>query len=262
MNGHFNDGRKKLIGSRVRQVKSEQFNYLAEAVQRKHKHRDRFSTSRKLRVAFGLVGLTLSSMAISRGDAANASIQSVGAGSGARLSFGCAWTEPFDSMEVFQGQVNYSFSGEPPEQMLSPKVTRTGSKLTVKGSLAGKAFAAVITNVAFTESEPESEVPYSVSIVGGEGSVNGGKGGCIRYADGTEPRGVTAVADNDVLNVRTKPRATAPLVGSLYNRGQVWVYPKSNTNGWLKVSYFVEATGTKKGRVVDGWVNAKFVANR
>ena len=243
-------------------MKNERFNYLTEAVQRKHKHRDRLSASRKLRVAFGLVGLSLGSMAISHGNAANASIQSVGTGSSARLSFGCSWTEPFDSMEVFQGQVNYSFSGESTEQMLSPRITRTGSKVTVKGSLAGKAFAAVITNVAFAESEPESEVPYSVSIVGGEGSVNRGKGGCIRYADGTEPRGITGVADNDVLNVRTKPRATSALVGSLYNRGRVWVHPASNTNGWLKVSYFAEGTATKKGRVVDGWVNAKFVANR
>ena len=72
-------------------------------------------------------------------------------------------------MEISNGQVSYSFSGEKAEQMLKPSITRTGNNVSVKGTLAGKTFAVAITKVAFTESEPESAVPYSISIIGGEG---------------------------------------------------------------------------------------------
>lgn len=165
-------------------------------------------------------------------------------------------------MEMSKGQVAYSFSGDKAELMLTPSIVKTGSKVSVRGSLAGKNFEMRITNVAFTESEEESTVPYSVSILGGEGSVNGGKGGCIRYADGTAPRDVIGVADNDVLNIRTKPNSRASVLGTAYPRGRVWIYPRSNAGGWIKASFYRFAESKSKRGLVTGWVNAKFLAKR
>jgi hypothetical protein len=177
-----------------------------------------------------------------------------------QLSFSCSWTEPFDSMEISQGRVGYSFSGEKTETLQATRLIRSGSKLTVKGSLAGKAFQAVITKVAFTESEPEAEVSYSVSIVGGEGSVNRGKGGCVRYGDGTTPRTVVGVATDDVLNIRSQAKSSASILSTAYNGNHLWVYPASVQGSWIKVSYFREGTTTSKGAVFAGWVNAKFLS--
>ena len=163
-------------------------------------------------------------------------------------------------MEISNGQVSYSFGGEKAEQMLKPSITRTGNNVSVKGTLAGKVFAVAITKVAFTESEPESAVPYSISIIGGEGSVNGGKGGCVRYGDGTVPRVVVGVAVDDVLNIRSQAKASASILSTAYNGEHVWVYPSTVKGGWIKVSHFRQGTTAVKGAVIDGWVNAKFLS--
>lgn len=191
--------------------------------------------------------------------AANTSVKSV-AGKTGRLSFSCSWTEPFDTMEITNGQVSYSFSGDKPETMLDPVITTAGSKVRVQGTLAGKPFAVLITSVSFTDSEPEAAVPYSVSIIGGEGSVNGGKGGCIRFGDGTTPRTVVGVASDDVLNIRSQAKAKAPVLDTAYNGERVWVYPATLKGGWIKVSSFRDGTTKSKGALLLGWVNAKYLS--
>jgi uncharacterized membrane protein len=218
--------------------------------------------TRKLSARFALgaaVVFMTSVPSTSVASAANASVKSV-SGNNSRLSFSCSWTEPFDSMEIANGQVSYSFSGDKSETMLNPALTRTGSKVRVQGSLVGKPFAALITNISFTDSEPEAAVPYSVSIIGGEGSVNGGKGGCIRYGDGTTPRTVVGVAVDDILNIRSQAKSTAPVLDTASNGEHVWVYPLTLKGGWIKVSAYRDGTAKSKGTVISGWVKEKFLS--
>lgn len=191
---------------------------------------------------------------------ASGSIRVASATTTNQLSIACSWTEPFDSMEISQGQITYSFSGDKAEQMQTPRLVRLGSKITVKGTLASKAFQAVITKVSFSDSEPEMAVPYSVSIRGGEGSVNGGKGGCVRYGDGTTPRTVIGVATDDVLNIRSQATTSASVLDKVSNGDRIWVYPATVKGSWRKVSHFRQGTTKSKGAVIDGWVNAKFLS--
>jgi uncharacterized membrane protein len=227
-----------------------------------HRLKQAFALTQKMRATFALgaaVVFMMSVQSTSVASAANTSVKSV-SGNNSRLSFSCNWTEPFDSMEIANGLVSYSFSGDKPEILLNPALTRIGTKVRVQGTLVGKPFAVLITNISFTDSEPEAAVPYSVSIIGGEGSVNGGKGGCIRYGDGTTPRTVIGVATDDVLNIRSQAKATAPILDTASNGERIWVYPNTLRGSWMKVSTFRDGTTTSKGTVLSGWINAKFLS--
>jgi hypothetical protein len=72
------------------------------------------------------------------------------------------------------------------------------------------------------------------------------------------PRLVTGVAEDDHLNVRVSPRASARVVGKAYNNAWIFVVPTRNT--WWRVSVQHPASG-ESGRFgsVAGYASRRFV---
>ncbi len=174
-------------------------------------------------------------------------------------SFSCWWTEPFDGFELSpEGAIYFSaetpdFSGTP---LTNVKVVKVGSGWNVSGKAGADTITVNITKEEGSDGMSDYTTPYA-------GLLNRQwNGACLKHGNGTVPRDVVGVAENDVLNVRSAPNASARIVTTIGQKGTAWVYPGKPKNGWVKVSAR-KYSGEESGPVtaVDGWVNGAFVAS-
>ncbi len=173
-------------------------------------------------------------------------------------SFSCWWTEPFAAFRLSpSGAVFDTFDspdggGDPLEEVT---VVQAGSGVNVTGYSNGELVSVQIRKEAGSDGMSDHTTAYS-GTWGGQW-----EGACVKHGSGSIPRNVIGIAENDELNVRSAPSARAKKIASIPFSGSAWVYPQTNTRGWLKVSAAVYPEA-ESGRIVvrNGWVNAKFVA--
>lgn len=127
-----------------------------------------------------------------------------------------------------------------------------------------------LTNVSIKQGASSLRAAFSVAGYDFQGSiVRNSKGrlvmnskgspqaACIRYSNGMEQHRVVNVADDDQLQVRALPRATARSVGSIKNDYPIMVDPTQRNGSWIRADIQSE---TAPGQIIKGWVNAKFVS--
>ena len=110
------------------------------------------------------------------------------------------------------------------------------------------------------DKQGEQTEPYTIRVSELTQTNNHGEGSCARFPAGTVHRRVAGVADNDVLNVRSEPKASAKIVAKVDPVGEVWMFPDSARNKWIRVAVQkFPASGTGTVVIVTGWVNSQYV---
>ena len=198
----------------------------------------------------GIAGMSIAVTGV--GTATNAS-----AASAIRPSLSCVFTEPFDSLIVSPEEVTW-VSGGSPQPVNSVSVSAVGEGLNVSGRISRGPFQAKITKEPYTQGEQTE--PYTIRVSELTQTNNHGEGSCARFPAGTVHRRVAGVADNDVLNVRSEPKASAKIVAKVDPVGEVWMFPDSARNKWIRVAVQkFPASGTGTVVIVTGWVNSQYV---
>jgi uncharacterized membrane protein len=92
------------------------------------------------------------------------------------------------------------------------------------------------------------------------GRLDGQEGGCTEHPKGTLPRKVRGVADDDELNIRSRPSASASIVAAVPDGS--WIFVKPGAGTWKRVA--VDKTTGETGPVtsVSGYANAKFLTTK
>jgi uncharacterized membrane protein len=180
----------------------------------------------------------------------------------ARPSYACVFTEPFISISSFPSGMHYESFGTAIPVTQSTFSIKDGV-VTFTGTLKDKkTFMLMISKEPGSDGMSDFSFPYAGKLSGAASGL-ALSGGCIKFPDGTTPRAVKNVADNDRLNVRQKPNSKAKIVNSIPPRGLAWAYPDKLVKGWARVStarYPKNESGDIT--VIDGWVNAKFLGDR
>jgi uncharacterized membrane protein len=180
----------------------------------------------------------------------------------ARPSFSCVFTEPFIGIDSYPGGLSY----DTPEAVIAATPTTftvSGETVTLGGNLLdGTSFTLTIRREPGSDGMSDDIYPYAGKLSGT--TVNGElNGGCRKMPDGTSPRRVIKVAQDDVLNVRDKPNVKGKVVNQIAPGGVVWAYPEELVNGWARVAALWRSKSAPYAppEIADGWVNAKFLGD-
>jgi uncharacterized membrane protein len=173
-------------------------------------------------------------------------------------SFWCSFTEPFITVYSARNGLRYDDNDANVGMAGNPAFKMSGAAFVLSGQLKdGKTFTVNITKGEGSDGMSEYDYPF-VGVLAGSAAVTGG---CVKLPDGTELRQVVGVAENDKLNLRSKPNAEAKIVGRVHPKGFVWLKPTSAKSKWSRVSAIAHP-GSEQGAVtaVEGWVNVRFLA--
>jgi uncharacterized membrane protein len=177
--------------------------------------------------------------------------------SAALPSFWCSFTEPFITVSTARNGIYYDDNDQRVGFALRPVIQKQGADIVLSGRLKdGSEFTLNISKGSGSDGMSEFDYPY-VGKLSGAASVIGG---CVRMPDGTQLRRVVGVAENDLLNLRSQPNASAKTIGAVYAKGLVWAKPAALKKGWVRVSVVLRPKN-EQGLItaVEGWVNAKFL---
>jgi uncharacterized membrane protein len=172
-------------------------------------------------------------------------------------SFWCSFTEPFITVSTARNGIYFDDNDQRVGFALRPTAQKHGAEIVLSGRLMdGSAFTVKISKGEGSDGMSEFDYPY-VGKLSGAASVIGG---CVRMPEGTQMRRVVGVAENDQLNLRSQPNASAKIVGAAYAKGFVWAKPGALKKSWARV-FAVSRPNGEQGPMtaVEGWVNAKFL---
>lgn len=172
-------------------------------------------------------------------------------------SFWCSFTEPFITVSAARNGIYYDDNDRRVGFALSPKVQRQADEIVLSGRLKdGSNFALTISKGEGSDGMSEFDYPYVGKLVGSASVI----GGCVRMPEGTRLQRVVGVADNDQLNLRNQPNATAKIIGAAYAKGFVWAKPGVLKKGWARVAVVLRPKD-EQGLIttIEGWVNARFL---
>ena len=172
-------------------------------------------------------------------------------------SFWCSFTEPFITVSTARNGIYYDDNDRRVGFALSPKVQRQADEIVLSGRLKdGSNFALTISKGEGSDGMCEFDYPYVGKLVGSASVI----GGCVHMPEGTRLQRVVGVADNDQLNLRKQPNASAKIIGAAYAKGFVWAKPGALKMGWARVAVVLRPKN-EQGLItaVEGWVNARFL---
>jgi uncharacterized membrane protein len=172
-------------------------------------------------------------------------------------SFWCSFTEPFITVSTARNGIYYDDNDQRIGFALRPVVQKLGADFVLSGRLKnGSDFTLNISKGEGSDGMSEFDYPYVGKLYGAASVI----GGCVRMPDGSQIRRVVGVADNDQLNLRNQPNASANIVGAAYAKGFVWAKSVALKKGWARVSV-VSRPKDEQGLItaVEGWVNARFL---
>jgi uncharacterized membrane protein len=176
-------------------------------------------------------------------------------------AYSCVFTEPFIGIDSFAGRATYKSPEKQWPDLAVTLQTKNGVAVLDGRLLDGKSFHLRIVKGKGSDGMSDMVRPYAGEL---SGTVVGMtlSGACLKFPDGSVPRLVKGVAENDVLNVREAPMAKGKIVGTVDPRGEVWVLPVASSNGWLRVAIAVYPKDEQGDvNVIEGWVNGKFVGD-
>jgi uncharacterized protein YgiM (DUF1202 family) len=174
-------------------------------------------------------------------------------------SITCTFTEPFIGIDVFPGGVMF-VTPEGNFEVESAMRVGTGEPIKITGSIVdSREFDLTVSNEPGSDGMSDMISPQSGSLVTGDAE-NPQQGACIVFPDGTTPRPIKDVAENDMLNVRDQPSSDGQILAKLNSRATAWAFPEDTNNGWARVAA-ANYPDNESGNitVLIGWVNAKFL---
>lgn len=176
-----------------------------------------------------------------------------------KLAFNCVFTEPFSALVVSAEEVSWApniADLDIPTAVTSATVKSVGKGLRIDAVTAQKSKLGV--SVSFGKNSGgvgEYTTDYEAKI---DGRVDTGM--CVKYPDGSVPRRVVGVADNDTLNIRQAGKATSPAVTTVGPGELVFLLPGSPKAGWVRVAASLfPKSGTGRVAAVTGWAKASFL---
>jgi uncharacterized membrane protein len=172
-------------------------------------------------------------------------------------SFWCSFTEPFITVSTSRSGIYYDDNDQRVGFARGPTVQKRGAEIVLSGRLRdGSDFMLTISKDSGSDGMSEFDYPYVGKLAGAASVI----GGCVRMPEGTQMRRVVGVAENDQLNLRSQPNASAKIVGAVYAKSFVWAKPVALKKGWARVAAVLRPKN-EQGRItaVEGWVSAKFL---
>ena len=173
-------------------------------------------------------------------------------------SVSCDFTEPFLTIDVWNGGMRVI---TPEGAITVADRTLSGSNLApiVHANINGKAATLAITHVQAGDGMSDFQSPFK-GVLTGWPLATPQYGACLRYRDGAVPRPVAGVMQNSRLNVRTQPRVSSRIIGSVNSSGRFWAYPEPVFRGWVRGGFEVIPKG-ESGMITvsEGWVNARYL---
>ena len=180
------------------------------------------------------------------------------AGATAFPSISCVFTEPFATIDVWNGGMRIIT----PEGAI-PVTDRTlsGSNLEpiVRATIAGQAASLAITKLQGSDGMSDFKRPLTGVLTGWPQAISQ-NGACLRYRNGAAPRPVAGLAQDRHLNVRARPSMSSKIVGSVTSSGRFWAYPEPAVGGWVRGGFEVIPKG-ESGMITvsEGWVSVRYL---
>lgn len=176
-------------------------------------------------------------------------------------SFACSFTEPFIAVQT--SPVGVRIATPLNSTLLAPGIFQTdGDKVTFASDTNdASGFKLIIEKDVGSDGMSDFVFPYTgmLSIPNG---ISNHTGGCVKLADGTTPRSVVNLQNDDRLNVRAAPSPRARIVNTLVQGGVVWAYPESRRGNWVRVSSLVYPRNDQGDvRVVMGWAHGRYLGD-
>ena len=172
-------------------------------------------------------------------------------------SFWFSFAEPFITVSTGRNGIYYDDNDQHVGHALTPMVQKHGDEIILSGRLKdGSSFTLKISKGEGSDGMSEFDFPYVGKLVGSASVI----GGCVHMPEGTRLQRVVGVADNDQLNLRKQPNASAKIIGAAYAKGFVWAKPGALKMGWARVAVVLRPKN-EQGLItaVEGWVNARFL---
>jgi uncharacterized membrane protein len=176
-------------------------------------------------------------------------------------SFACSFTEPFVSLQT--SPVGVHIATQLTSTTLAPAVFQTdGEKVTLaSGANDAFSFKLIIVKDAGSDGMSDFAFPYAGTLTIPKGIANQ-TGGCVKLADGTTPRQVTNLTNDNRLNIRSAPNSRARIINTLAQGGLVWAYPEDRQGNWVRVSSILYPRNDQGDvRVVNGWAHGRYLGD-
>ena len=174
-------------------------------------------------------------------------------------SYLCKFSEPNSAIYISEGKIKKDSSRELDDLDISATEQKDGNIIFHSTAPDGKALMVEISKGEGSDGASAYDWPY-LGAINSESSRYSMVGGCLKFPDGATPRQVMGLAKNDRLKLRAKRNSKSAILAVAKLATFVWVYPDQRTKGWTHVAtavYPKDDNGMIK--VVDGWVNAKFI---